>query len=39
MRRRDFMMLVRGVAARIQRKFTTLMNLESGKLVISASSI
>jgi len=29
----------RGVAGMKQRKFTTLMNLESGKLVITASSI
>jgi hypothetical protein len=37
--RREFMMLVGGVAGRMQRKFTTMMNLESGKLVITASSI
>ena len=37
--RREFMMLIGGVAGMKQRKFTTLMNLESGKLVITASSI
>ena len=37
--RREFMMLVGGVAGMKQRKFTTLMTLESGKLVITASSI
>jgi hypothetical protein len=37
--RREFMMLVGGVAGRMQRKFTTLMVLESGKPVITASSI
>jgi hypothetical protein len=37
--RRESMMLVGGVAGMKQRKFTTLMNLESGKLVITASSI
>jgi hypothetical protein len=39
MRRREFMMLVGGLAGMKQRKFTTLMKLESGKLVITASSI
>jgi len=37
--RREFMMLVGGVAGMKQRKFTTLMNRESGKPVITASSI
>jgi hypothetical protein len=37
--RREFMILVGGVAGMKQRKFTTLMDLESGKLVITASSI
>jgi hypothetical protein len=37
--RREFMMLVGGVVGTKQRKFTTLINLESGKLVITASSV
>jgi hypothetical protein len=37
--RREFMILVGGAAGSMQRKFTTPINLESGKLVITASSI